>query len=81
MRLGPLLGMLLKHKGFSPIIYEKAPAVQEAGLVLEINPRTYVQLLAQQVHPSEFPPDCCYGVLDLMSSHPYPGTMIKPSYL
>ncbi|KZO93962.1 FAD/NAD(P)-binding domain-containing protein [Calocera viscosa TUFC12733] len=38
---GPVLGMLLKHKGFDPIIYERQPEIQQAGLSLGVSPQTF----------------------------------------
>jgi len=33
--------MLLKHKGFEPIIYERQPEVQQAGISLGVSPQTF----------------------------------------
>ncbi|KZO93973.1 FAD/NAD(P)-binding domain-containing protein [Calocera viscosa TUFC12733] len=38
---GPVLAMLLKHKGFLPTIYERQPGVQQAGISLGLSPQTF----------------------------------------
>ncbi|KAJ3812865.1 FAD/NAD-P-binding domain-containing protein [Lentinula aff. lateritia] len=37
---GPVLAMLLKHKGFDPVIYERHTEIQNAGLILGVSPQT-----------------------------------------
>ncbi|KAJ3915164.1 hypothetical protein F5877DRAFT_70107 [Lentinula edodes] len=37
---GPVLAMLLKHKGFDPAIYERHTEIQNAGLILGVSPQT-----------------------------------------
>ncbi|KAJ3911362.1 hypothetical protein F5877DRAFT_55412 [Lentinula edodes] len=37
---GPVLVMLLKHKGFDPVIYERHTKIQNTGLILGISPQT-----------------------------------------
>ncbi|EJU02892.1 FAD/NADP-binding domain-containing protein [Dacryopinax primogenitus] len=38
---GSVLAMLLKHKGFSPIIYERHAEIQQAGISLGLSPQTF----------------------------------------
>ncbi|EJU02894.1 FAD/NADP-binding domain-containing protein [Dacryopinax primogenitus] len=37
---GPVLAMLLKHKGFEPHIFERLPEIQVAGISLGVSPQT-----------------------------------------
>ncbi|KZO93969.1 FAD/NAD(P)-binding domain-containing protein [Calocera viscosa TUFC12733] len=38
---GPVLAMLLKHKGFDVVIYERQPEIQPSGLALGVSPQTF----------------------------------------
>ncbi|KZT53620.1 FAD/NAD(P)-binding domain-containing protein [Calocera cornea HHB12733] len=38
---GPILAMLLQHKGFSPVIYEAAPSIPSGGGGVQLSPQTF----------------------------------------
>ncbi|KZO93968.1 FAD/NAD(P)-binding domain-containing protein [Calocera viscosa TUFC12733] len=38
---GPVLAMLLKYKGFEPVIYERKSETEQAGLALGVSPQTF----------------------------------------
>ncbi|KZT54767.1 FAD/NAD(P)-binding domain-containing protein [Calocera cornea HHB12733] len=38
---GPVLAMLLKHKGFDVVIYERQSEIQQSGLTLGLSPQTF----------------------------------------
>ncbi|KZO93960.1 FAD/NAD(P)-binding domain-containing protein [Calocera viscosa TUFC12733] len=38
---GPVLAMLLKHKGFDAVVYERQPELRQAGIALNVSPQTF----------------------------------------
>ena len=42
---GPVLAILLKRKGYNPIVFEKVQALGDAGASLMIQPNGYTSLL------------------------------------
>ncbi|EJU01992.1 FAD/NADP-binding domain-containing protein, partial [Dacryopinax primogenitus] len=38
---GPLLAMLLKYKGFEPVVYERHPSVPSGGLSMNLSPQVF----------------------------------------
>jgi len=38
---GPVLAMLLKHRGFNPVICERQPEFRQAGVALNVSPQTF----------------------------------------
>ncbi|EJU02893.1 FAD/NADP-binding domain-containing protein [Dacryopinax primogenitus] len=37
---GPVLSMLLQHKGFNPLIYERLPEMSQGGIAIGLSPQT-----------------------------------------
>lgn len=47
---GPILALLLKRKGYKPIVFEKVGKLGDAGASLMINPNGYVLDRCSQQH-------------------------------